>query len=242
MFHDAAGRNSEALAPSDPRYPAAAASSRARSVHAPPVRSRTSILGRGLDILLASALLIVLGPTMLSIALLIWVEDGGSPLFGHKRIGRNGRPFACLKFRSMVMDAESRLERLLAQDPAARREWLTDHKLRNDPRITRIGGFLRRSSIDELPQLLNVLRGEMSMVGPRPIVQGEIVRYGRGFRHYCAVRPGITGLWQVSGRNDISYRRRVALDRLYVRSRSLRRDVGIIAMTIPAVLFRKGSY
>jgi exopolysaccharide production protein ExoY len=192
--------------------------------------------------MMALTLLVFLAPLMLVIALLIWMEDGDWPLFGHRRIGRGGVDFDCLKFRSMVPDAEARLERLLATDPAALREWQTDHKLRQDPRITRLGGFLRRSSLDELPQLINVLRGEMSMVGPRPIVHGEIGRYGYGFRHYCAVRPGITGLWQVSGRNNLAYRRRVALDRLYVRRRSLNRDIAIIAMTLPAVLTRNGSY
>ena len=129
-----------------------------------------------------------------------------------------------------------------SSSPAARAEWTRDHKLRFDPRVTHLGAFLRRSSLDELPQLLNVLRGEMSIVGPRPIVEAEISRYGRRFRHYCSVKPGITGLWQVSGRNDVSYRSRVALDCLYVRAKCPWLYIWIVVATIPAVLMRKGSY
>lgn len=140
------------------------------------------------------------------------------------------------------MDSQERLARHLAQDPAARREWEKDHKLRDDPRITALGRFLRKSSIDEIPQLLNVLAGEMSIVGPRPIVLDEIYRYGSRFASYCKVRPGITGLWQVSGRNNVNYRRRVAMDVAYVRNRSVLLDLKIIAATIPAVLQSRGSY
>ena len=150
--------------------------------------------------------------------------------------------FKCLKFRSMLVDADRRLQELLAQDPVARAEWERDHKLRDDPRITALGSFLRRSSVDEIPQLFNVLRGEMSLVGPRPIVAAEVPRYRRYINHYCSVTPGITGLWQVSGRNDVSYRRRVALDVTYARSKSLLFDLKILAATVPAVLLRKGSY
>ncbi|MDG2520296.1 sugar transferase [Caulobacter segnis] len=197
---------------------------------------------RGLDVLIALAALVAIAPLMLIIAGLIKAQDGGPAMFAHGRIGRGGRTFPCLKFRSMVIDAEARLQALLAQDEAARREWEADHKLRNDPRITRLGLFLRKSSLDELPQLLNVLRGEMSIVGPRPIVQGEVSRYGRWYGHYCAVRPGITGLWQVSGRNDVTYRRRVACDVMYARRKSLSVNARIIAGTIPAVLRADGSY
>jgi lipopolysaccharide/colanic/teichoic acid biosynthesis glycosyltransferase len=179
---------------------------------------------------------------MILTALVIKLQDGGPILFGHTRLGYGGRSFKCLKFRSMVVDAEERLQRLLEHDPIARKEWAADQKLRVDPRITPFGVLLRKSSIDELPQLLNVLRGDMSIVGPRPIVQAEISRYGRFYRHYCAVRPGITGLWQVSGRNDVTYRQRVALDSLYARRRSLGLNVWILFKTVPAVLLRKGSY
>ena len=150
--------------------------------------------------------------------------------------------FPCLKFRSMALDADDHLATLLASNPKTGAEWAAHHKLKNDPRITPIGAFLRKTSLDELPQLLNVLRGEMSLVGPRPIVPAEIVRYGRYIRHYYSARPGITGLWQISGRNNISYRRRVALDVLYIRSRSLPLNLYILGRTVPCVLLAEGIY
>jgi lipopolysaccharide/colanic/teichoic acid biosynthesis glycosyltransferase len=204
-------------------------------------RPRGDRLLRALDVTIAVLAIVFLAPLLIALALLI-CADGGAPVFAHSRIGRNGRPFPCFKFRSMVRDAEAKLIAILATDERARQEWAKDHKLRDDPRVTRLGGFLRRSSLDELPQLFNVLRGEMSIVGPRPIVEAEIMRYGRRFRSYCTVRPGITGLWQVSGRNDVSYRRRVALDVLYARRRDPMLDMWIILRTIPAVLTRKGCY
>lgn len=194
------------------------------------------------QVAIAILALIFLMPLMVAVALAVWAQDGGAPLFGHVRIGRGGRSFRCLKFRSMALDADERLVRLLAEDPRAAAEWARDHKLRCDPRVTRLGAFLRKSSLDELPQLLNVVRGEMNLVGPRPIVDAEIARYGRRFNHYCRVKPGITGLWQVSGRNDVSYRRRVAMDALYSRKRSVALDVRILLATIPAVLLKQGSY
>ena len=197
---------------------------------------------RALDILIAVCGLLVLGPLLVLVAGSIYLTDRGSPVFAHQRLGKGGRSFGCLKFRTMVMDSQHKLDALLASDPNARAEWERDHKLRNDPRVTRLGRFYRKSSIDELPQLVNVLRGEMSIVGPRPIVNAERARYGRHFASYCSVTPGITGIWQVCGRNDVSYRRRIACDVLYARSRSLRRNIGIIAMTIPAVLKSQGSY
>ncbi|KQY35995.1 hypothetical protein ASD38_02465 [Caulobacter sp. Root487D2Y] len=202
----------------------------------------SEVVSRCLDIAVALLALIFIVPLLATIAVAIKLADGGPVLFSHRRIGRDGQPFGCLKFRSMVVDAEERLARLLAVDELARQEWLKDHKLRDDPRVTPLGSFLRRSSLDELPQLFNVLRGEMSIVGPRPIVQAEVARYGRRFASYCAVRPGITGLWQVSGRNDVSYRRRVACDVVYARRKSLGRDVFIIVWTVPAVLKGQGSY
>jgi lipopolysaccharide/colanic/teichoic acid biosynthesis glycosyltransferase len=197
---------------------------------------------RFMDVTIVVLALLFLLPLMVIIALAIVAQDGGPILFAHRRIGRDGRPFYCLKFRSMAIDAESRLAALLASNPIARAEWARDHKLRSDPRVTRLGAFLRRSSLDELPQFFNVLRGEMSVVGPRPIVEAEIYRYGRRFRHYCAVKPGITGLWQVSGRTDVDYRARVAMDCLYVKSKSPWLYVWIIVATVPAVLMRRGSY
>jgi lipopolysaccharide/colanic/teichoic acid biosynthesis glycosyltransferase len=205
-------------------------------------RSSTDIAIRALDVFIAIVALIALGPFLVFVAGSIVLADGGSPIFAHQRLGRGGSRFGCLKFRTMVIDSQQRLEALLAKDPVARAEWDRDQKLRNDPRVTRLGRFYRKASIDELPQLINVLRGEMSIVGPRPIVQAERARYGRHFSAYCAVTPGITGVWQVCGRNDVSYRRRIACDVLYARSRSLPLNVRIIAMTIPAVLKSEGSY
>ena len=196
---------------------------------------------RMLEIVLCVAILVFFAPLMIVVALLIKLGDGGPILFAHPRIGRFGRTFPCLKFRSMAVNAEAQLQALLARDPAARAEWERDHKLTVDPRITPLGQFLRRSSLDELPQLFNVLRGEMSLVGPRPIVQAEVTRYRRYFRYYCQVRPGITGLWQVSGRSDLRYRRRVALDVVYARSRCLGLDFKILLATAPAVLARRGA-
>jgi lipopolysaccharide/colanic/teichoic acid biosynthesis glycosyltransferase len=179
---------------------------------------------------------------MVVLAFAVWLQDGGPVLFAHRRLGHAGRPFRCLKFRTMVVDADDTLDLLLQNDPDARREWAADRKLKQDPRITRLGEFLRKSSLDELPQLINVLRGEMSVVGPRPIVEAEVPRYGRWYRYYRAVRPGMTGLWQISGRNHLDYRRRVALDVLYVRRCSFLGNVSILFRTIPAVLLRSGSY
>lgn len=194
------------------------------------------------SVTISLVLLILLLPLFVMIALAISSQDRGPVLFAQERIGRDGRPFRCLKFRSMAVDAEQRLADYLACNPSARQEWARDHKLKDDPRVTPVGAYLRRSSLDELPQLINVIRGDMALVGPRPIVAAEVPRYGHRFGRYCQVKPGITGLWQVSGRNDVSYRRRVAMDTLYAKSRSLAGDVLILLQTIPAVLLRKGSY
>jgi lipopolysaccharide/colanic/teichoic acid biosynthesis glycosyltransferase len=191
---------------------------------------------------LALLLVVFLLPLLVAVALAVWMQDRGPVFFAQRRLGRGGRSFRCLKFRTMAVDAEARLDALLSRDPFARAEWARDQKLRKDPRVTRLGNFLRKSSLDELPQLFNVLRGEMNLVGPRPIVEAEICRYGRRYAHYCSVRPGITGLWQVSGRNDVSYRTRVAMDCLYATRRTLGLDLYILATTIPVVLGRRGSY
>jgi len=190
---------------------------------------------------IAVGLLVFLLPLMIFIALAVRLQDGGPALFKHRRVGLNGAAFRCWKFRTMRVDAEARLAELLAGDPEARSEWERDQKLRNDPRITPLGRFLRKSSLDELPQLINLLRGEMNLVGPRPIVEAEIARYGWRYKHYQSVKPGITGLWQVSGRNAVDYRTRVAMDALYATRRSLGLDLRIIASTAPAVLFSRGS-
>lgn len=197
---------------------------------------------RVIDIGLAIPLIVFFTPLFLLIMALVRFSSEGPALYLHKRVGYRGEMFSCFKFRTMTIDADARLARLLEQDPIARTEWLFDHKLRHDPRITPLGRFLRRSSIDELPQLFNVLQGTMSLVGPRPIVSAEIPRYGRHFSHYMAVRPGITGLWQVSGRNNTSYRRRVALDVVYARRKSVKLYGRIMMMTVPAVLLQRGSF
>jgi Undecaprenyl-phosphate galactose phosphotransferase WbaP len=200
------------------------------------------IAKRALDIIGAGLGLVLLSPFFLVVALLVRA-DGGPAFFAHQRVGRGGKLFGCLKFRSMVIDSQARLEALLASDPAARAEWEATRKLKNDPRITRIGRFLRSTSLDELPQLINVLRGEMSLVGPRPVQEAEIDRYyGASAAHYMAVRPGITGLWQVSGRSETSYESRVALDVSYVARPSMLADLSILLRTPFAVLSRRGAH
>jgi len=209
---------------------------------APQAPSVHVLLCRFCDIIIATAVLIFIAPLLLIAMIIIWSQDGGPIIFAHRRVGRYGRPFDCLKLRSMRVDAAAQLAHILATDPQARAEWDRDQKLRDDPRITKFGRFLRRSSIDEFPQLWNVLKGEMSLVGPRPIVPAEVARYGRRFQDYARVKPGITGLWQVSGRNDTSYRRRIALDVMYSRSFSAPLYFKILLMTAPAVLFSRGSF
>jgi lipopolysaccharide/colanic/teichoic acid biosynthesis glycosyltransferase len=200
------------------------------------------VLGRALDVSLAFIALVVFAPMMLIVAILVAAERRGPILFRHTRIGLQGKVFRVLKFRSMHVDGDAILAHYLAANPAAAHEWALDHKLRTDPRVTGLGAFLRKSSLDELPQLFNVLVGDMSIVGPRPIVQSEVARYGRFFTAYCSVRPGITGIWQVSGRNHVSYRRRVLMDALYARRKCVALDIKLMLATIPAVLARKGSY
>jgi undecaprenyl-phosphate galactose phosphotransferase len=194
----------------------------------------------GLDLVLASIGLVVLSPLLLIIAALVKL-DGGPVLFAHKRIGSDGIAFRCLKFRTMVPNASQVLQELLERDPDAAEEWVNTQKLRNDPRITRVGAWLRKASLDELPQLLNVLRLEMSLVGPRPIVEAEAEKYGDDFAFYCETRPGITGLWQVSGRSDTTYAYRVQLDCWYVKNWTVWNDLAIIARTVPTVLTRRGA-
>jgi exopolysaccharide production protein ExoY len=197
---------------------------------------------RALDILISLVLLVILAPLFLALMAAVRLDDPGPVFFSHRRIGQFGREFHCFKFRSMVVDADQRLHEILTQNSELHAEWVIDRKLRSDPRITRVGAFLRRSSLDELPQILNVLRGEMSLVGPRPIVASEQVLYGRYIANYHLVRPGITGLWQINGRNDVCYRRRVALDVLYTRTRSLRLYLLIMLRTPLCVLASRGCY
>ncbi|ASV96990.1 sugar transferase [Paraburkholderia aromaticivorans] len=196
---------------------------------------------RVFDIVGASSLLIVLLPIFLVVGCFV-LSDGGSAFFGHPRVGRGGRAFRCLKFRSMVPRADVVLAELLAADATAREEWNRDFKLKNDVRVTAVGRFLRKTSLDELPQLWNVLRGDMSLVGPRPIVTKELERYGADAHYYLSVRPGVTGLWQVSGRNNVDYATRVALDVSYVKERSTLLDISILLRTFKVVFEGSGAY
>ena len=199
------------------------------------------IIKRCFDIVISFTMLLLLSPVML---LLSWLvsRDGGPIFFGHKRVGNQGALFSCLKFRTMVLDADSVLDSLLANNEQARIEWNSEFKLKADPRITPIGHFLRRSSLDELPQLWNVLTGDMSLVGPRPIVKDELTLYGEDAQYYLMAKPGITGLWQISGRNDVNYATRVLMDSWYVKNWSLWYDVAILLKTINVVFHRDGAY
>lgn len=193
------------------------------------------------DVVLALFLLLALSPIMIGIALLIWA-NGRNPVFGHTRVGKSGQLFRCYKFRTMVPDADARLAHLLFTRPDLEQEWKEDFKLRSDPRITVLGSFLRKTSMDELPQLWNVIKGDMSLVGPRPIIIPELDKYGDKIRHYLSVKPGITGLWQVGGRNNLTYDERVALDVNYVENHSLILDIIILFKTIFAVFAFKGAF
>jgi exopolysaccharide production protein ExoY len=203
--------------------------------------SRYAAAKRVLDVVGAVVLATVFSPLILAIAILMR-REGGSIIYKHRRVGRDGKTFECLKFRTMVPNADQVLRELLERDPAIKAEWVRDHKLRCDPRVTRLGRFLRRTSLDELPQLWNVMRGEMSLVGPRPVVREELLRYGHNVRAYLSAKPGITGLWQVKGRNDTDYRRRVVLDTYYVRNQNLLLDLYILVKTMRVVLGGSGAY
>lgn len=202
----------------------------------------SEVLKTLLDYLIALLALLLLWPLVLLLAVLIKLEDGGNVFYAQMRIGRNGQLFGCYKFRTMCVDADAKLAHILETCPDSAAEWAADHKLKNDPRITKVGKFLRKTSLDELPQLLNVLMGSMSLVGPRPITSSEVDRYGSDIKYYYDVKPGLTGLWQVSGRNDVSYDKRVELDRWYAENWSFWLDVSILVKTIPVLVFRKGSY
>lgn len=207
------------------------------------VNARTNIYRRWgkrfFDVTVASILLVSALPLMV---LLIGTTmlDGGKPIFSHWRVGKGRRIFPCFKIRTMVVGGEALFNKILSENPDASAEWERDRKLRNDPRITRLGRFVRKTSLDELPQLWNVIRGEMSLVGPRPVTESEVDLYGEGAASYFSVRPGITGAWQVSGRNDASYAMRVELDKAYVDRLSFVEDVKILFLTVPAVLKATG--
>jgi exopolysaccharide production protein ExoY len=198
--------------------------------------------GRAFDIVIALVAILVFLPFLLLAALAIKASAPGPILFVQRRVGCDGKLFPCLKFRTMVVNSQEVLDTLLEGSPEARAEWERDQKLRRDPRITPIGAILRKSSLDELPQLFNILVGHMSVVGPRPIVEAEIRRYGLRFNAYCSVRPGLTGLWQVSGRNEVSYEARVRLDAFYALRKSMLYDLAICMRTVPAVLASRGVY
>ncbi len=211
-------------------------------VRRPPTQLFANAAKRSLDVSVASTAFVLLTPLFLTIYLLMKLTDGGPVFFKQTRVGKGGRRFTCFKFRSMVLHADKVLEDVLTRDVEARRQWQATQKLVRDPRVTKLGHFMRKTSLDELPQLINVITGDMSLVGPRPIVPGEIPRYGDSFQHYAAVRPGITGLWQVSGRNDCPYPERVALDVRYTTNWTFLLDVTILIKTIPAVLNQRGNW
>lgn len=193
------------------------------------------------DFLGALVILIIISPFILYLIYKV-SRDGGPAFYGHERIGRNGQTFKCYKFRSMIINSKEVLDELLKNDENAKEEWNATFKLKNDPRITKIGQFLRKTSLDELPQLWNVIKGEMSLVGPRPIIAEELERYGDKVDYYLCVRPGMTGSWQVSGRSDVSYDERVALDVDYVTNWHFWGDIIILFKTISVVFTRDGAY
>jgi exopolysaccharide production protein ExoY len=189
----------------------------------------------------AIALLLILAPVLAAIGACIAFTDGAPVLYRSRRVGFGGREFYMFKFRTMAVNGDALLSEYLERDPAAAEEWRSIRKLRDDPRVSRLGRFLRKTSLDEIPQLVNIARGEMYFVGPRPLPPAEIAKYGEHFPAFCSVMPGLTGLWQVSGRSDTTYEQRVALDMQYVRSRSMLLDWKILVLTVPAVIFRRGS-
>jgi lipopolysaccharide/colanic/teichoic acid biosynthesis glycosyltransferase len=196
---------------------------------------------RSFDVVVGITLIVMLSPALASLAMLVR-RDGGPAMYGHVRVGRNGKRFRCLKFRSMVVNSDQVLKALLESDPQARAEWDRDFKLKNDVRVTRVGRFLRRTSLDELPQLWNVVRGDMSLVGPRPVIDQELERYGASVTYYLMAKPGMTGLWQVSGRSTTDYATRVSLDVAYVQNWTLLRDVTILFKTFKVVFKGSGAY
>ena len=202
----------------------------------------SAALIRAFDIVSASLLLLAVLPFLILLAIALQIDSPGRLFFVQQRVGRGGQMFPCIKFRTMCENADQVLQEHLANDAEARAEWDRDFKLTNDPRVTRLGKLIRRFSLDEFPQLLSIIVGQMSVVGPRPIVPAEIERYGRFIESYASVRPGLTGLWQVSGRNDVSYSQRVAFDCEYVLAKSLLMDLSIVLRTIPAIVLARGAY
>ena len=212
------------------------------ATRSPELLFRYRVVKRSVDLLLVLLCLPFLLLLVAAIALAIRVTSPGPIFFSHRRIRGHGRFFSMWKFRTMCVNSAEVLENHLAANPAARAEWRKDHKLKYDPRVTRVGEFLRRTSLDELPQIWNVLSGSMSLVGPRPIVAAEVEKYGDFFADYCLVKPGVTGLWQVSGRSQISYPERVQLDRHYAHHWSLAADLRIMSRTLSSVVNQDGAY
>jgi len=213
-----------------------------RTLALPSSLFRYRIVKRAMDIILIILAIPVLVPALLIVGLIVKLTSPGPAFFSHRRICRDGAFFSMWKFRTMCANSADVLEHYLSKNPQARAEWGKLHKLRHDPRITPVGLFLRRFSLDELPQAWNVLKGEMSLVGPRPIVAAEVEKYANSFEYYCRVKPGITGLWQVSGRSELTYDQRVALDRRYVTRWSLHFDLKILLCTFKSVVNRDGAY
>jgi Undecaprenyl-phosphate galactose phosphotransferase WbaP len=203
---------------------------------------RYRVVKRCLDVVLVAVSMPIILLALGIVAAMVAISSPGPIFYSHRRIRKNGAFFSMWKFRTMCVNSAEVLEEYLASHPAARAEWNKTHKLRNDPRITRVGSFLRRYSLDELPQLWNVLTGQMSLVGPRPIVAAEVEKYKDCFNCYCKVKPGLTGLWQVSGRSSLSYDERVGLDCQYVQQWSLTRDLMILAKTFPSVVNQDGAF
>ena len=199
-------------------------------------------LKRAFDIVVSLTAIIILSPLLLLVALAVRLSDGGPALFGHTRVGFSGKSFKCWKFRSMIPNSDAIFKQYLADNPDAAREWRQNQKVQNDPRVTPLGFFLRKYSIDELPQLFNILMGDMSFVGPRPIQRSEYGKYGYSLRHYMSTRPGLTGLWQISGRSNSTYQKRVAFDRYYVMHWGMLTDVVLIIKTVPVAITGTGSY
>ena len=210
-------------------------------VHQNLAKISSRIIKRAFDIAGSLAIIILSSPLLIYIALKV-KKDNGPVIYGHERIGKGGRSFKCLKFRSMVTNSKEVLEELLSSNPEAKKEWNETFKLKDDPRITNIGKFLRKTSLDELPQLFNVLKGEMSLVGPRPIITAELERYSDEVDYYLLSKPGMTGLWQVSGRSDVDYETRVYLDAWYVKNWSMWNDIAILFKTVTVVLKKDGAY
>ena len=222
-------------------HPAGGAAYR-RSLAEPSSLFRYHVIKRAVDILLVILSIPILVPALFLVGMVVKLTSPGPAFFSHRRICRDGAFFSMWKFRTMCVNSSDVLEQYLSKHPKARAEWAKSHKLRNDPRITPVGLFLRRFSLDELPQVWNVLRGQMSLVGPRPIVAAEVEKYADCFEYYCRVKPGVTGLWQVSGRSKLTYDERVALDRRYVTTWSLFFDVKILLSTFRSVVNRDGAY